>query len=176
MSPPSESTAEDATPSPVTAMRITIDALVEVSRSMQDIELAPIGSPVPFEAKESGSAWECGSCISLSRPGVSWNLALFGSTESCKQMARALLTMGPAEELGFDEVADALGEILNMVAGVTKRKLPVEESKSLLLGLPLFLSGTDCFRYLAKGIRCLCQKISGPTLSLEVIIVWKEGG
>jgi len=159
---------------PTTVVRITVDALVEVGRTMQGIALAPVGAATPFDADENPKL-DCGSTISLTRPGWTWNLALFGTTESCKVLARALMCMEPSEEIGNAELADALGEILNMMAGVAKRKLPAEDGKCLLLGLPLFLSGTDCFRYLAKGIKVYCQKVTGPDVHVEVIIVSKEG-
>jgi hypothetical protein len=160
--------------SPSVLMEMTVGALIEVGKTMQDIVLQPQGAVTTFESAET-AGMECGSCISLSRPGKSWNLALFGTGESCRILGRALLAMDPTEELGPAELADALGEILNMMAGVAKRKMPSDEAKSLQLGLPLFLSGTDCFRYLAKGIKVYCQKVAGPDVHVEVIIVWKEG-
>lgn len=160
--------------SPTMLMRLTVDALIDVSRTMQGIALEANGAAVPFDADQNPDM-DCGSCISLSRPGRSWSFALFGSNESCKVLARALLAMEPSEEIGNAELADALGEILNMMAGVAKRKLPAEEAKCLQLGLPLFLSRTDCFRYLAKGIKVFCQRVAGPDVHIEVIIIWKEG-
>jgi hypothetical protein len=159
--------------SPAGLMALTVDALVEVCQTMQEIALEPRGECIGFDAQAS-SDLECGSTISLMRPGKSWNLALFGRRSACQTLARALLAMEPEEEIANEELADALGEILNMMAGVAKRKMAPEEAKQVQLGLPLFIAGTECFRYLAKGIRVFCQRVAGPAVDVEVILVWKE--
>ncbi len=160
--------------SPAGLMALTVDALVEVCQTMQEITLEARGECASFDASTSNDL-ECGSTISLMRPGKSWNLALFGRLTSCQTLARALLAMEPSEAIGNEELADALGEILNMMAGVAKRKMAPEEAKQVQLGLPLFITGTECFRYLAKGIRVYCQRVAGPAVDVEVILVWKEG-
>ncbi len=152
-------------------VKLSVDGLIEVCQSMLGISLKPVGPITSFEP----TGLEHGSCISLTRPGKSWNLALFGTTTSCKNLARALLSMSPEENIGNEELADALGEILNMVAGITKRKGPPGEGQSVQIGLPLFMSGTDCFRYVSKGIMVVSQRVAGPDLDMEVIIVWQEG-
>ena len=152
-------------------MKLSVNGLKEVCQSMLGICLEPLGPVTPFVP----TGLESGSCISLTRPGKSWNLALFGTTASCKSLARALLSMAPEENIGNEELADALGEILNMIAGITKRKAPPEEAQAIQLGLPLFMTGTDCFRYLSKGITVVCQRVAGPELDMEVIIVWQQG-
>jgi len=167
-------TSAEPAAGPLALMRITVDALIEVCKTMQGITLEAKGDIVPFDASTSGDL-EYGSCISLVGPGKSWNLALFGSAASCRIMGRALLGMDADEEIGNEELADALGEILNMMAGVAKRKMPGADSQSLQLGLPMFLAGTECFRYLAKGIRVFCRRVAGPDIDVEVIIVSKEG-
>ncbi len=159
---------------PTGLIQITVDGLIEVCRTMQGLELKSEGAPVLFSDADAGRL-EVGSFISLVRPGKAWNLALFGTAASCQVLGRGLLGMGPTDPIGNDELADALGEILNMMAGVTKRKLPAADASQVQLGLPMFLSGTDCFRYLAKGIRVFCQRVRGPEVDFEVIIVWKEG-
>jgi CheY-specific phosphatase CheX len=143
----STQTTAPQTVDPAFIVKVTVDALIGVFETMQGITLKPNGPISKFDSQDL----EYGSCISLIRPNGGWNLGLLGTNESCKSLARALLGMEPEEDLGKEELADALGEIVNMVAGVVKRKLPAGESQELHLGLPLFIAGTDCFRYVAKG-------------------------
>jgi CheY-specific phosphatase CheX len=78
------------------------------------------------------------------------------------------------EDIGQDDMADAFGEILNIVAGATERKLPSIDMQSIIIGLPMFLTGADCIYYLSKGIQVCCQLLSGPDSDVEVVAVWKE--
>jgi len=156
---------------PSQLMGATVEALIEVGKTMLDLHFEPMGEISGFE----DGHLDYGSCISMTRPGGSFNLALFGKDQTCKTLGRALLGMDPGEDISKEELADGLGEILNMVAGVIKRKMTAEEAKGVALGLPLFLSGTDCFKYLAKGIKVFVQRLAGPELDMEVIMVWKEG-
>jgi hypothetical protein len=149
-------------------MRAAVEAMIEVCEVMQGVRLTPVG---PVTPAVSGGI-ESGSCISLTRPERSWNLAVFGTGPAVRSLAGAFFGKAPGEDVTAEEVADALGEILNMVAGVVKRK--VAGARAIQIGLPLFLSGTDSFRYLASGIRLLAQRVAGAELDMEVIFVWKE--
>jgi CheY-specific phosphatase CheX len=153
-------------------LRLMSESTIEVCRSMQGVELNPSKDPFLFDPQRTADL-ECGSCISVGSTDISCNLALFGDTSSCRKLAGHLLGT-PPEEIATEDVADALGEIVNMVAGVAKRKLPAVDANNVVIGLPLFLSGTDCFRYLSKGMRATCQPLTGPAFSVEVIVVWRE--
>ncbi len=64
-------------------------------------------------------------------------LALVGTEQSCRRVAAAMLQTTP-DTLDMDQVADAVGEAINMLGGAIKRRfLPSE----LELGLPLFVNG-----------------------------------
>jgi hypothetical protein len=64
-------------------------------------------------------------------------LALVGTEAACRAVAGAMLQSAP-ESLAMPEVADAMGEALNMLGGAIKRRF---NSPDLELGLPLFVLG-----------------------------------
>jgi CheY-specific phosphatase CheX len=67
-------------------------------------------------------------------------LGITGTETTCDHLAKLMLGMEPDEELPESEAFDAVGEIMNIVAGSMKTKLA--DSVGLLeLGLPVFLSG-----------------------------------
>lgn len=66
-------------------------------------------------------------------------LALVGTPEACRAIAGAILQSPPAS-LTDAETKDAVGEIVNMLAGSVKRRMS-SDGIDLELGLPLFIVG-----------------------------------
>lgn len=66
-------------------------------------------------------------------------LALVGTPENCRAIAAAILQSTPSS-LSEAETADAVGEIVNMLAGSVKRRMATT-GVDLELGLPLFIVG-----------------------------------
>ncbi len=65
----------------------------------------------------------------------------FAATENgCKSLARALLCMDPGEELPAEDVADAVGEVVNIIAGQVKRVIGTQDA-TVKIGLPLVVHG-----------------------------------
>jgi CheY-specific phosphatase CheX len=81
-----------------------------------------------------------GAHIPLVGAGQAFDLALVASPENCQALSRAILCMKEGAPLRDAEVADAVGEIVNMLGGTVKRRLAGRGSE-LELGLPLFLHG-----------------------------------
>lgn len=82
----------------------------------------------------------CGVYIPLLTDQFALHLGLLGQHDSCSRLAKALLGMGTDESIGDDaELFDAVGEIVNMMAGEVKAR--VSETTKLSLGMPLALSG-----------------------------------
>jgi CheY-specific phosphatase CheX len=86
---------------------------------------AMIGAHIPLIGSASGQAFDLG---------------LVASADDCQALSRAILCMGPGPALRDAEVADAVGEILNMLAGSMKRGLS-GLGADLALGLPIFVHG-----------------------------------
>jgi len=68
-------------------------------------------------------------------------LCLFSDARGCQSISRALFAMGPDEEdLPPDEVGDALGEVVNIIAGLVKSQMrEIDSSMTLTIGLPKYL-------------------------------------
>jgi hypothetical protein len=81
-----------------------------------------------------------GAHIPLVGGGQAFDLALVSSPEGCQALSRAILCMSDGAPLRDAEVADAVGEIVNMLAGSVKRRIS-GHGADLALGLPLFIHG-----------------------------------
>ena len=109
------------------------DAFAEVASSTLGMEGARVeGTRTGYPSDGAGAA------VAIIAED-SMQVGVFGTTASCQAFARALLGMGPDEEdLPESDMADALGEIVNIVAGSMKTRLKLGTAK---LGLPLFVKG-----------------------------------
>jgi hypothetical protein len=81
-----------------------------------------------------------GAHIPMVGGGQAFDLALVSSPSGCQALSRAILGLPDTAPLRNAEVADAVGEIVNMLAGTVKRRLSGIGAE-LVLGLPLFLHG-----------------------------------
>jgi len=81
-----------------------------------------------------------GAHIPMIGGGQAFDLGLVALAEDCKALSRAILCAAPDAPLRDAEVADAVGEIVNMLAGSVKRRMSGLRV-DLELGLPLFLHG-----------------------------------
>ncbi|MEQ8762603.1 MAG: chemotaxis protein CheX [Planctomycetota bacterium] len=82
-----------------------------------------------------------GAYIPMVSEGVSVQIGVIARSQGCEEIARALLCMEPEDgELDPSDMVDALGEIVNILAGVVKGRL-IEREPSIRLGLPVFLHG-----------------------------------
>jgi hypothetical protein len=139
---------------------------------MQGIELRRRGDCFIFNGARCENL-DFGICVGLHSPRISWDVALFGNEASCRELAGHIIHVD-AKEIVREDLVDALKEMLNIVAGAFKRKLSPDESDSLIVGLPLFLSGADSLAYLQKGREVYCQRLSGLDANVDVIVIWKE--
>jgi hypothetical protein len=117
--------------------RAAIEAAAkEVATYALSLSSSAVKDPVALEA----AATMIGAHIPLVGSGQAFDLALVASSDGCQALARAILSMGPGPALRDAEVADAVGEIVNMLAGSMKRCLS-GVGPDLTLGLPIFIHG-----------------------------------
>ncbi len=76
-----------------------------------------------------------GAVISLCVREQILNLALYSDSSGCRRLAQAFLGMTEDEELPEPDVDDSLRELVNILAGGVKRRLP-DLAGELWLGLP----------------------------------------
>lgn len=117
-----------------------------------------------------------GSTIALTtEQGGGWNLAVMADRSSCNALTRVLFAMEPDEDPELEDLADGLGEIVNVAAGVLKTKR-LEAGQRVQLGLPLFMEGRGCIDFFASGLQGISQNLQGPDgISVHVILIWQEG-
>jgi hypothetical protein len=111
------------------------------------VEIATCALSFPGAVTQDPVGLECavsmiGAHIPLIGGGQAFDLALVASSDGCQALSRAILCMGdgPGPPLRDAEVADAVGEIVNMLAGSVKRRMSGQGAE-LELGLPIFLHG-----------------------------------
>jgi CheY-specific phosphatase CheX len=83
-----------------------------------------------------------GAYLAMLSLDESVQIAVVSSRSGCMQLSASLLGMEPDEvdALTDADVADAMGEVINIIAGMVKVKVS-DMVPSLNLGLPLFMDG-----------------------------------
>jgi CheY-specific phosphatase CheX len=156
---------------PAQVLQEAVKAVVETCSIQMDLELTVDENPSdPRKAKV-----EYGSSIALTAENGGWNLAVMANKPGCEELTRALFAMEPDEKPAMEDMADAIGEIANVAAGVLKSSR-AKAGQAVQLGLPLFLEGSSCIEFFASGIQGMAQTVRGPNnLEAHVIIIWQEG-
>jgi hypothetical protein len=83
-----------------------------------------------------------GAYLGLVTPEGALQIGLAATTGGCDALARGLLAMGAEEALPAADVADAVCEIVNILAGAVKRCARENAGMQVSLGLPTFFHGT----------------------------------
>ncbi len=170
-----QSLAEGCSGSEEEALRIlqqATDAVVEACKLQLGLELEPEADTAPPD--QGCSTY--GSGIALTDPTGGFNLMLVGDEASTKTLTRKLLFLEEDDDVGRDDVADALGELVNMAAGAVKTKRP-DDKPDLQLGLPLFLTGSGCIEFLAEGVYAAAKPLEGPDdIRVQMVIIWRGTG
>lgn len=112
-----------------------IDSLDELASGMLGFEGGKL-----LEVRDELPERMIGAHVAMVSLREALSVGLISDEAGCGALARALLCMEPDEELPAGDVADAMGEIVNIIAGGVKRRL-VEEDSSIKIGLPVFFSG-----------------------------------
>jgi hypothetical protein len=111
-------------------------AATEIATYALGFDGATVGPPVdPVEVRGL-----VGPHISLLGGPSALEIALVGTMDDCRRMAAAMLQSDDPAALSEPDVADAVGEALNMFAGSMKRRM-ASSGVDLELGLPIFVVG-----------------------------------
>jgi hypothetical protein len=78
-----------------------------------------------------------GALVALAAERESLEIGVFCSPEGCRGLAALMMGMEPEDD---EMTVDAVSELVNVLAGMTKRRLPVAAA-SYNIGLPLFVKG-----------------------------------
>jgi CheY-specific phosphatase CheX len=114
----------------------SVDAFEELCETALDCGFEVAQSDV--ESPRTG----VGATISLVANGENVVLALVADAAGCRTLAAGLMGMEPDEaaELDDSEVADGVGEVVNMWAGLVKTRMN-GDVPGIALGLPMFVDG-----------------------------------
>jgi hypothetical protein len=117
--------------------RTAVDgAARELASYALSLPSATVGDPVDL----SRATAMIGAHIPLIGGGQAFDLALVASPDGCQALSRAILGITDGAALRDAQVADAIGEIVNMLGGTLKRRI-AGQGPELELGLPIFLHG-----------------------------------
>lgn len=105
--------------------------------------------------------------VPILEPQASIQVGIVCDDESGRGLARALLQFGPDEALSRSDVADALGEIANMVAGAAKAGM-ASSHVTISLGLPMVVHGWVEPSGHAL-LECTSTSIGGAPITLVII-------
>ncbi|HUK66235.1 MAG TPA: chemotaxis protein CheX [Anaeromyxobacteraceae bacterium] len=105
----------------------------------------------------------------LAADGPSCQVGLVSTSEGCRALAEGLLgTAAPDGPLSAPDVADAVCEVVNMLAGGVQRRLRQKSDLTLGLGLPTFFHGpvqtTD-----RLGVTAAAVRLAGLPAALLVV-------
>ena len=121
------------------SLRDWLQAAVNATEQVAETALACQAGPLP-DGEALGDDF-CGSHIALFSDAGSLQISLLSTPAGCAALSRELLGMTPDDgDLETAEVADAFGEIANLLAGSMKMQLS-DKVNGLSLGLPVFISG-----------------------------------
>jgi len=112
------------------------------------------------------SAFVC-AYIPVMIPGGGLQIGVLADPASSRILAAGLLSGGPEDELSEGDIADAIGEIANMVAG-TAKAARATTSTVVTLGLPLIVHGWVGSNDRTE-IECASASIGGATLTIVVL-------
>lgn len=105
-----------------------------------------------------------GTSVSLVAETARVQLELRGERAALEALARGFMMMEPDEELTWEDAADAVSEILNILAGALK-SAAASDVPGLRLGLPVFAEGIHQQKL---AWRCIRTCIDGIDVTVTV--------
>ena len=147
-----------------TALGYLIEATQEVFQTMILSELT-IGVPIDGDALRPRSNVVATVSFAGPRSGI---VALYTTLSTAQTLAAAMLG-GPVDEQ--DQLADAVGELANMVAG-TFRNHMAKDGSCWAISIPTVTIGSDFYvKCMSDGRRTLCPlRVDGEEIFVELIL------
>jgi hypothetical protein len=155
-----------------------IAVLQEATRAVVNTCATHMGLALAVEADPAdprAADVQYGSSIALTADdGSGWHLAVMGDRESCQKLTRILFAMEAHEEPAMEDLADGIGGIASVAAGVFRSRR-VAAGERVQNGLPRFMHGRSCAEFFGSDLQGLSQSLSGPDgIRLHVVIIWQE--
>ncbi len=122
------------------SIRDWLDSMVEAMNELAPTTLGFDDVEVK-EIKEVFPVGMSGAYIALVSMDSSLQIGLVSEPKGCETLALSLMGMEPGEEeLSEQDIADSVGEIINILAGMIKRQM-AKKINAVNLGLPIFING-----------------------------------
>jgi hypothetical protein len=129
----------------VTRAPVTADWLDALEAELEVLTTGTLGLPRPQRVArgETPPQGMEGAWLTLVSPLGAYQVGLTATSGGCQALARGLMaTEAEAPPLPAADVADAVCEIVNMLAGGVQRRLRQRCGVEVQLGLPTFFHGT----------------------------------
>lgn len=153
--------------------RCIVKATCDVFRTMMNVKV--IAGEAVVEKAQIRRAEVIGS---IGVAGfLTGSISLFLPKSLAKRAVAAMLMMDPAENIGDNELVDAIGELTNMVGGNIKTEL-FQKAPLFDISVPSVYIGDDLHRRTVSDDLCFHVPftIGGESLSVEFLMVTKKQG
>lgn len=116
--------------------------LVDLEGAFEEVSTTALGLPgLSITGRHDQPPALHGAYLALVGPTGAVQIGLASIPEGCQALAKGLMGMGPADPpLPEREMADAVCEIVNIVAGAFKARVR-DRAGPLQMGLPVFIQG-----------------------------------
>ncbi len=116
--------------------------LADLEGAFEEVSSSALGFPgMAVTGRHERPPQLHGAYLGLVGPTGAVQIGLASSPEGCQALAKGLMGMGPEEAaLPDNEMADAVCEIVNIVAGAFKARVR-DRANPLQMGLPVFIQG-----------------------------------
>jgi CheY-specific phosphatase CheX len=116
--------------------------LADLEGALEEVSSAALGFPgMSVTGRHEQPPDLHGAYLGLVGPSGAVQIGLASSPAGCQSLAKGLMGMGPADApLPDAEMADAVCEIINIVAGAFKARVR-DRASPLQMGLPVFIQG-----------------------------------
>jgi CheY-specific phosphatase CheX len=147
------------------------DVVAAMIESLEEIASVALG----WEAGQDYSDDTCpdgpGAYIALIGDEENFEVGVTSTDAGCRVVVAALLGMEPEDELTDGDIADALGEIVNMLGGGIKSRMS-GDGPHLKLGLPMFVGGP--VYQSAHQVKIVVPMRMGP-IGAQLVVLSKRG-
>jgi hypothetical protein len=127
-------------------LEVAFGEIAEAALGLSAIEVTERGDQAPV-------AWQ-GAYLGLIGPAGGLQIGVASDAAGCQRLAKGLLGIDGGEALPDGEMADALCEIVNIVAGAFKGR--VRDRAALQMGLPVFFHGAvQATDHVATSVACV---------------------
>lgn len=108
-----------------------------------------------------------GSLLPVQKGSESLHLGVLSDKQGCIALTRELLQMSDEEDVRDEDVADAVGEIVNILAGVMQRSLD-GDGEGVTLGFPVYVRGEIIAPHKSET---LCATLNLGPARTDIIVV-----